>query len=336
MDFMFGWRGELGLKEAGKWWSVVDLPKCFLQSEEANEILRRVSEWSKKSDLLFWDNKKQTGFLRALVIREGKNTGERLVMLVTAESEMGVDISVVDKNQRSPVIRRQPNDWREIFLDLFEDGVATSVLCGISRRATDLSIADEIVALNGKPWLHEEINGLKYRIAPNSFFQTNSEMAAELQNTVTEFVAPKPEQKIADLYCGAGFFSLAFARAGAEVVGVEMDKAGIEAAKVNAELNAIKADFFAAKIEDYFKDKNLAVDFDTVVLDPPRAGLHPKVLETLIEVLPQKIIYVSCNYNNLAKELPNFLQHYKISRIRALDLFPQTPHVEVVIELEKK
>ncbi|HBR81109.1 TPA: hypothetical protein DEA21_05750, partial [Candidatus Uhrbacteria bacterium] len=326
MDFMFGWRGELGLKEAGKWWSTVDLPKCFLQSEESNEILKRVGEWTKNSGLPFWDNKKQTGFFRALVIREGKNTDERLVMLVTA----GVD--AVGANGHSPL----QQSWQNEFVKLFADGLATSVIHGICRRTTDLSIADEIIALKGEPWLNEEINGLKYRIAPNSFFQTNSEMAAELQNTVMEFVAPKPGQKIADLYCGAGFFSLAFARAGAEVIGVEMDEAGIEAAKINAELNKISADFTAAKIEDYFKDKTLAAGFDTIVLDPPRAGLHPKVLETLLEVLPPKIVYISCGYHNLAKEMPEFLKHYQVTRARALDLFPQTPHVEVVVELETK
>jgi len=176
-----------------------------------------------------------------------------------------------------------------------------------------LSLADEIEVLKGEPYLHEEINGLKYRISPNSFFQTNSEMAAKLQDTVLEFASPIKDKTIADLYCGAGFFTLALARTGAKkVIGIEADEAGIEAAKVNVKLNSdgvLKwwsdgvVDFLAAKIEDYFKDQSMAEGFDTIVLDPPRAGLHPKVIETLLKVLPQTIVYVSCNPATMASSV---------------------------------
>jgi len=327
MDFMFGKNGELGLKEAGKWWSIIDLQKCFLMSEESNEILSLVREWTRTSNLPFWDNKKHEGFFRALVIREGKNTGERLIMLVTNKPKN-------DEEKKSVHSITQP-------LHHF----ATSIVWGINERLTDLSLADEIIPLKGEPYLHEEINGIKYRISPNSFFQTNSEMAAKLQDTVLEFASPIKEKNIADLYCGAGFFTLALARAeAARVIGIEADEAGIVAAKVNTELNSEEVvkwrsgevSFLAVKIEDYFKDQSLAEGFDTIILDPPRAGLHPKVIETLLKVLPKKIVYVSCNFSRLTEELPSFLEHYQISDFRALDLFPQTPHVEVVVILAKK
>ncbi|MFH1253516.1 MAG: 23S rRNA (uracil(1939)-C(5))-methyltransferase RlmD [Candidatus Uhrbacteria bacterium] len=337
MDFMFGRNGELGLKEAGRWWSVIDLPKCFLMSEESNEILSRLRIWTRASGLPFWDNKKYTGFFRALIIREGKNTNERLVMLVTNKA---------DDQKTKNLISSLP----EVLGDL-----ATSIVWGINDQTTDLSIANEIIPIKGNPWLEEIINGIRYKISPCSFFQTNSDMAAQLQNTVLEFVKPAGKN-IADLYCGAGFFSLALVKAGAKnVIGVEADEAGIQAAKQNAELNNVgvleswsgglpvrspaKAgvvEFVTAKIEDYFKDKKLAAGFDMIILDPPRAGLHPKVIETLLEVLPPEIVYVSCNFNRLAEELPKFLEHYKIADFRALDLFPQTPHVEAVIKLIKK
>lgn len=326
MDFMFGWRGELGLKEAGRWWSTIDLKKCFLMSEESNEILKRVRAWTRASGLPFWDNKKYTGLWRALIVREGKNTGERLVILVTNK--------VTDKKTKD-FISSLPEALGSL---------ATSVIWGINEKITDLSLADEIIALKGNLWLEETINNLRYKISPCSFFQTNSEMAAKLQETVLEFAAPK-EKNIADLYCGAGFFSLALVRAGAKkVVGVEADTAGIETAEENKKMNnngmtkhqndeALK--FQAAKIEDYFKNKNLATGFGVVVLDPPRAGLHPRVIETLLEVLPPEIVYVSCNFRRLVEELPKFLEHYEITAFRALDLFPQTPHVEAVVKIEK-
>ena len=316
MDFMFCRNGELGLKEAGRWWAVVDLPECFLMSKEANEILSRLRVWTKNSGLPFWDNKKHEGFWRAAVIREGKNTGERLVAIIT---------------NRNPEAEKLIKELSDVIGDL-----TTSIVWGINERITDLSDADEIISIKVNPWLIEEINGLKYQIAPCSFFQTNSDMAKKLQDTVLELVEPK-NKTVADFYCGAGFFSLALVKTGAKkVVGVEADMAGIAAAKNNARINNLKADFFAAKIEDYFKDETIAQNFNTIILDPPRAGLHPKVIEILLKTLPSTIVYVSCNFSRLAEELSKFLEFYSIANFRALDLFPQTPHVEVVIKLVKK
>lgn len=317
MDFMFGQNGELGLKEANRWWSVIDLSECFLMSEETNEILSRLRVWTKMTGLPFWDNKKQTGFFRALIIREGKNTGERLIMLVTNKTG-------------EEKIKKTIFSLSETVGDL-----ATSIIWGTSERITDLSLADETFVIKGQPYLEEIINGLRYRIAPCSFFQTNSIMAAELQKTVMEFVAPEKTEKIMDLYCGAGFFSLALAKAGAEVIGIEADTKAIDAAKINANLNNLSVNFIAAKIEDYFKDHD-STNWTKIILDPPRAGLHPRVIETLIKNKPQKIIYVSCSYQHLVKELPIFLKDYEIKQATALDLFPQTPHVELILKLVKK
>ncbi|MFH1089538.1 MAG: 23S rRNA (uracil(1939)-C(5))-methyltransferase RlmD [Candidatus Uhrbacteria bacterium] len=338
MDFMFGRHGELGLKETGCWWSTLDLPACYLLSEESNEILSRVREWTRASGLPFWDNKKHEGFFRALVIREGKNTGERLITLITNKPKNEEEKNIVLKFSKI----LQPN---QNFATPSLHHSITSILWGVNERLTDLSLADEIEVLKGTPYLHEEINGLKYRISPNSFFQTNSEMATKLQDTVLEFASPIKDKTIADLYCGAGFFTLALARADAKkVIGIEADEAGIKAAKVNAKLNSdgvleswSRGVFFlAAKIEDYFKDQSVAEGFDTIILDPPRAGLHPKVIETLLKVLPQTIVYISCNFHHLAEELPKFFENYQLVEARALDLFPQTPHVEVVVKLKRK
>ncbi len=315
MDYPFGYQGELGLKARGKWWKTLDLTTCFLLSPETPEIMQRVRTWAKASELPFWNVKTHLGFLRYLVIREGKNTDERLIMLVTSATH-----PFNEQQQRS-------------FVALLDD-MATSIIWGVNDKITDLSIPTSIEVLKGNPYLQEQVNGIIYRIQPGSFFQTNTQMAAKLQDTVMEFCGEITNKKVMDLYCGAGFFSLALARQAKEVVGVELDAEAIGAAKVNAEVNGVgNTRFLAAKAEEYDWVKD---EPDVVVIDPPRSGLHKNVLETLTKALPKRIVYVSCKYQKMIEELPQFLPFYKITAIKALDLFPQTPHVEVVLCLTRK
>lgn len=315
MDYPFGYQGELGLKARGKWWKTLDLQTCFLLSEETPMIMARVREWAKTSGLPYWNVKTHQGFLRYLVIREGKNTGERMLMLVTSQTFTFSD------------------ELKKSFVDLLDD-VATSILWGVNETITDLSIPNSIEVLKGNPYLTEKVNEIIYRIQPGSFFQTNTLMAAKLQDTVVEFCGEIENKRVMDLYCGAGFFSLALARSALSVIGVELDALAIEAAKVNAELNNVQnASFLAAKAEEYDWVKD---EPDVVVIDPPRSGLHKNVLEALTKALPKRIVYVSCKYQKMVEEMPAFLEHYQITQIRALDLFPQTPHVELVVLLEKK
>jgi 23S rRNA (uracil-5-)-methyltransferase RumA len=313
MDYVFGRDGSLGLKEAGQWWSVLNLSTCFLLSPETTEIMEMVRTWTRASGLPFWDVRTHEGFFRYLVIREGKNTRERMITLVTHDS---INESIAEKMQElKPLL----------------GGMASSILWGINPHITDLSFADKIIPLKGDPWIEEEINGMRYRIAPNSFFQTNTIMAARLQDTVKSFCGPLEDQIILDLYCGAGFFTLSLSGA-RKRIGIEIDPSAIEAAKLNAQLNHVEADFYAAKAEEFDWKRTCP---QTVILDPPRAGLHPHVIKTLRQVLPKRIIYVSCNFKRCAEEIPLFLDVYKITRARALDLFPHTPHVELVLCLER-
>ncbi len=313
MDYVFGSDGSLGLKEPGRWWSVLDLSTCFLLSKEGVEILRRVREWSRRSELPFWHARTHEGFLRYLVIREGKHTGERLVMLVT----------------HRPSNEMAGSRMRELP-DLLK-GLATSIVWGINPRITDLSMADELVSLFGDPWLEEVVNGLRYRIHPNSFFQTNTIMAAMLQQYVKDLCEPLKEKNILDLYCGGGFFTLALSGA-RQLTGIELDPLAIENAKLNARRNGIQATFLATKAEEYDWIKTCP---QVVIVDPPRSGLHPNVIKTLRSVLPAQLIYVSCNHRRLVSELPFFLDRYRVKEAKAFDLFPHTPHVEVVVSLQR-
>ena len=335
MDFTFGRNGELGLKMPDKWWAALNLETCYLLSPESVEIVNAVRDWARSTGLPFWDGKTHAGFFRYLVIREGKFTGERMVTLVTTTNEAfrpeGLVAAIGDR--------------------------ATSIIHGINDGITDLSISDVLVPLKGDPFIHEEINGVRFKITPNAFFQTNSAMAAKLQDEVVRHVetavADKTNATVLDLYCGSGFFSLALAKRSstirvppsgeipptAVIVGIEENAEAIACAKENVAANGVSAEYFVSKAED-FDWKSYAPD--VVIVDPPRAGMHPRVIQTLLDAAPPTIIYISCKYerflmewNGTANGAPALSTKYRLADAAALDLFPHTPHIEFVARMER-
>jgi len=337
MDYVVGWNGQIGLKEYGSWNRYVDLKTCLLLNDGVGDILQCVRDWMRESDLQPWDAKFYTGDVRYVVIREGKKTNQRLICIVVKDATR-----VTEEHKKKLVegLCRATPDSR----------LPTSVLLGEQSLITDISLAQKFETLYGNPWLEEVVNGITYRIHPNSFFQTNPTMAGVLQKVVAEFVGAQfiaPNQSILDLYCGLGFFSISLAQLSIQqatpdsrratpisprIHGVEIDAEAIELAKHNAATNNVadRCDFTAAKAEDMsWKD----IPADVVILDPPRSGLHPRVLKTVIEKRPKTIVYVSCNYKHLVEELKEFKKEYTIEKLIAIDLFPHTPHVEVVTKL---
>lgn len=314
MDYAFGWQGELGLKAPGRWNKYVNLTDCRLLSPETPAILAAVREWMAAHQLQPWDSKFHRGFLRYLTIREGKFTGERLIMLLTTGEPLP------DPARDDLIARLRPH--------------ATSLLHGVSDRLTDLSISERHSVLFGPEQLTEEIAGVRFRIPVNSFFQTNSLMAGELVETVRGMLGPQPIQHLLDLYCGTGFFGLCLAGLATKVTGVELDEAAIAVAEANAATNGIKhAQFAAAAAESLiWRDERP----DTVIIDPPRVGLHPKVTETLLTNRPDRLVYVSCNYRSLARDWEQLRTAYRCVDLQALDLFPHGPHVETVALLERR
>jgi 23S rRNA (uracil1939-C5)-methyltransferase len=313
MDYAFGWQGELGLKAPGRWNKYVNLTDCRLLSPETPAILDAIRAWRDQHELQPWDSKFHRGFLRYLTIREGKNTNERLIMLLTTSEELPAAA------REDLIARLKPH--------------ATTLLHGISDRLTDLSIADKTETLFGPDHLTEEIAGVRFRIPVNSFFQTNSLMAAALVETVKTMLGPQPINHLLDLYCGAGFFGLCLAGLAQKVTGIELDEAAIRLAETNAAANEIKhATFQAAAAESLiWKDETP----DTVIIDPPRVGLHPKVTETLLANRPARLAYISCNYRSLARDWQTLKTAYRCTALQALDLFPHSPHVETVALLER-
>jgi tRNA (uracil-5-)-methyltransferase len=312
MDYAFGPKGQLGLKEAGHWDRYVDLKTCLLLSEEAVEVMRRVKTWAAETAHAPWDNRSHTGFLRYLVIREGKFTGERMATLVTAAGALEKEAELVEALKP----------------------LCTTVYHGINPLVTDLSIATELRLLHGETHLHERIGGVTYRIHPNAFFQTNSGAAAGLLEHVRSLASTGPRERLLDLYCGSGLFSLALSGTFGRVLGIELDPLGIETARLNADDNGIaNAEFRAEPAEGLSWSEERP---DVVIVDPPRSGLHPKVRRTLLEHRPPRIIYVSCGPKALATDLKELLAGYEAGPAVAFDLFPQTMHVETVIDLKLK
>ncbi|MFH1047052.1 MAG: 23S rRNA (uracil(1939)-C(5))-methyltransferase RlmD, partial [Patescibacteria group bacterium] len=217
MDFCVGDRGEVGLKRPGRWNQYVDLTDCRLVSDMAVAALMEFKKWLTENNVTPWNVFRHEGYARYLVIREGKNTGERLLSIVTSTGELPAKDALI--------ARLKP--------------FATTIYHGINPEITDLSLASQLELLHGSPSLTEQIGGYKYRIPPNSFFQTNSLMAEKLLATVRDYVKDTATKKLLDLYCGVGFFAIGLADTAAEVYGVELDAAAIESARDNAELNGV-------------------------------------------------------------------------------------------------
>ncbi|MCW1892253.1 MAG: 23S rRNA (uracil(1939)-C(5))-methyltransferase RlmD [Candidatus Uhrbacteria bacterium] len=323
MDYAIGWKGEVGLKEYGSWNRYIDLKDCLLLSPEAPKILEAFRGFmAKHPELKPWDAKRQEGDLRYLVVREGKQTNDRLIAII-----------VKDLERFSDEVRKDLVDQLDRFAD--------NIVLGENPAVTDLSFGRTTVALKGKETFDEIVNGTRYTIQLNSFFQTNPLMAAKLQDVVMDFVSTTPHSPLPstllDLYCGLGFFAINAAQRfpNIKATGFEIYKHMIELAGINAQQNEVgdRCVFESGKAEELsWKD----IEADVVIVDPPRAGLHHRVIETLLEKSPKTIIYVSCDYHHLVKELTQFKTKYEIKNITALDLFPHTPHVEVVVKMALK
>lgn len=319
MDYVIGYQGEIGLKAYGAWNKYIDVKKDILLSEDAPAILDVFRKFLKRYKLDPWDAKKHTGDLRYVVIREGKNTGDRLIALVVKD------------------LLRITDDMKKYLLREL-DHFANNIVLSENQTITDLSFGKTIVPLKGNEYIDEQINGTLYQIHLNSFFQTNSDMAAKLQDTVWNMIDPDLNAIhtpiLLDLYCGLGFFGINFAqrKSNIQIRGYEIDEQAIDLAKKNAEDNNVsdRCEFYSGKAED-LSWKN--INAHAAIVDPPRAGLHPKVIETLIGMDTPTLIYVSCNFHRLVEELNELKKVYAVSEVQALDLFPHTPHVEVVLKL---
>lgn len=320
MDFVIDWQGNVGLREKGKWWSVIDNHPCFIADQKIEDQFFLSRQWAKTCGLSFYDRKSNIGFLRYAVIRS-TTLGETMVIIVTS----------------APKDADEETAAKKAIEDLAVTSKATTVVWSINHTISDVSFGDELRVISGPGVIEENIAGYRFKISPNAFFQTNPQGAAQLLDTVREFTTngatSTTDKTLMDLYCGTGFFAVALAASFKKTVGVELVPEAIKDARVNAELNNAEVEFHDAKTEDF---DWMSVGADVVILDPPRGGMVDKTLQDIIAAKPETIVYVSCNYKNFAREMVILEKYYEVEAMRAIDMFPHTPHVELVTKLVRK
>jgi len=314
----------LGLHIRGRFDKILDLDTCFLQSPESVEILNFVREFVLQTEIPAYSTKDHTGFWRHLVIREGKNTGERLINLVTAENPE--HDSVVEKLAAK-------------LTEKFED--TTTVIQNINRKKAQIAFGDEERILFGPGSIQEKIGDLTFQISANSFFQTNTKGAEILYEKVAEFADFRSDETIFDLYCGAATISLYVANKVKEVVGFELIRSAVKDAKFNCQLNGVEnCSFVAGDLKDSLKlgleNSEKWGTPSTVTIDPPRAGMHDNVVQGVLKLQPEKIVYVSCNPATFARDAKALCQlDYELTKVQPVDMFPMTPHIELVSLLKR-
>ncbi|SHH36574.1 23S rRNA m(5)U-1939 methyltransferase [Clostridium collagenovorans DSM 3089] len=323
MEFTFGDMekgGELtlGMHVKRQSFSVVTVDKCKIVDEDFTTILRVTLDYFKNKGLKYYRIMSREGYLRNLVVRKGINTGEILVNLVTTSQE-NFDLT----------------EWKELVLSLELKGQIVGVVNTINDSFSDVVQCDRLDILEGREYIYEELLGLKFKINPFAFFQTNTKGAEKLYSIVREYIGNTDNKVVFDLYCGTGTIGQIVAPKAEKVVGIELIEEAVEAAKENAKLNNLNnCKFIAgdvAKVITQVKDKP-----DVIILDPPRAGIHPVAMKYVIEFNAQEIVYVSCNPKTLVTDLQVLIENgYKIEKVRAKDMFPNTPHVETCALLVK-
>jgi 23S rRNA (uracil1939-C5)-methyltransferase len=309
----------LGFHKAGRWDEVLGIERCWLATDLGNDIRNSVRRWARDERLVAYDQAEQSGYLRHLVVREGRNTGQALVQLVTAPGERFDTGHFVDVLRTFPEVRSI--HWSE-----------NPSAAEVTNLPTTL--------LWGEPAIEEELCGLRFRVSPNAFLQTNTRMAERLYGLAREFAGLSGRETVYDLYCGIGTIGLTLARDVLTVWGVEVSEESVACALENADLNGItNVAFFAGNVGESLRELHArSGDPDVVVVDPPRAGLAGKALRRLGEIAAPRIVYVSCNPTTLASDVKRLRGDfgYALERARPVDMFPHTPHVETVALLVRR
>ena len=318
LEYSFGTGADGGLvcgfHAPGRWDEIVPLTDCLLASERGNQARERIVQWCNQQGLTAYDRRSGEGMLRNLVVREGRRTGAIQVRLVTGEGRLD----------------------RESLVTAAEgiDGL----LWTRSSALAETTQAGETELLAGSDRFEEELGGMRFSISSEAFFQTNTEMAERLYALAIEYAEPNGFERVYDLYCGIGTIGLLLSPKVAEVWGLELVEEAIADAIANARNNEVdNAHFFAGDVRLALRELvEKARRPDVLMIDPPRAGLSQKVVRRIIEAAPQRLVYVSCNPTTLAPNAAQLVEAgYELRRVRPVDMFPQTPHIECVALMER-
>ncbi len=312
-------RDGVGFHIPGAFDKVLDINRCHLQNNLGNRMRLHIKDYAKQHNLTFFDLRAQTGLLRTMMIRI-VSTGQVMVVLSFGEDNPEAIKAVLD-------------DLRQNFPEI------TSLMYVVNTKAND-TIADLDIQLHsGAPYIEEEMEGLRFRIGPKSFYQTNSRQAYNLYKVARKFAGLTGNELVYDLYTGTGTIANFVARQARKVVGIEYVEDAIKDARLNASINGLdNTEFFAGDMKDV-----LTADFiaqhgrpDVMIVDPPRAGMHGDVVNVILEAEPGRIVYVSCNPATQARDLSLLDSKYRVTAVQPVDMFPHTHHVENVVRLERR
>jgi 23S rRNA (uracil1939-C5)-methyltransferase len=318
-DRDLGDKNALGFHIPGMWDKILDVTKCHLQADPSNAIRNTVKKFAIENDLEFFNTRNQVGLLRTLMIRTS-STGDIMVV---------VQFFKDDKVKRELLLNHLALTFPEI----------TSLQYIINEKANDTIYDQDVICFSGQDHIFEDMEGLKFKINAKSFYQTNSEQAFELYKITRDFAGLKGSELVYDLYTGTGTIAQFIAKQAKKVIGVESVPDAILAAKENAQLNGIdNVAFYVGDMKNVFNDAFIKTHGkpDVIITDPPRDGMHKDVVNQILNVSPEKIVYVSCNSATQARDLAMLDAVYKVTKTQAVDMFPQTHHVENVVLLEKR
>ncbi|MEM9996107.1 MAG: 23S rRNA (uracil(1939)-C(5))-methyltransferase RlmD [Bacteroidota bacterium] len=308
----------LGLHAPGRFDAVLDLDACYLQSEWSSRLVNATRAFAKEHGWKPWAIRDHEGFLRHLVVRTPGNTDERMVVLTTNGH---------DAERMEAFAGMLRADFPE----------TTTFVNAVNTGKAQVAFGEVYHTIFGPGVVHDTIGGYRFEIAPNAFFQTNTRQAERLYAVAADFADLTPDDLVYDLYSGAGTISIYLAEKVKHVVGVELIEAAVENAKANAKANEVKNVTFAqGDMRDLFAPAFIEAHGrpDVLIVDPPRAGLHPKVVEQLGKLRPERFVYVSCNPQSQARDLALLKDIYRVEQVQPVDLFPHTHHVEAVAKLQ--
>lgn len=318
-DEDLGNKNALGFHIPGMWDKILDVKKCWLQEDPSNAIRNEVKQFALDNELKFFNTRQQAGLLRTLMIRT-TSTGEIMVL---------VQFFKEDETKRELLLNHLVSTFPEI----------TSLQYVINEKANDTIYDQEVICHHGRDHIFEEMEGLKFKINAKSFYQTNSEQAYELYKITRNFAGLTGNELVYDLYTGTGTIAQFIAKQAKKVVGVEAVPDAIIAAKENAQLNNIEnVAFYVGDMKHVFNKEFIDTHGqpEVIITDPPRDGMHKDVVNQILNISPEKIVYVSCNSATQARDLALMDAMYKVTKSQAVDMFPQTHHVENVVLLVKR
>jgi len=312
-------RDAVGFHIPGAFDKVLDIKKCHLQDDLGNRIRLFIKDYGKEHNLSFYDLKAQKGFLRTLMIRIA-STGEVMVVMVVGEDR---------PDEVEALMRAIAEEFPEI----------SSLMYAVNTKVNDTLGDIDIKSFKGKAYIEEEMEGLRFRVGPKSFYQTNSEQAYELYKVARDFARLKGDELVYDLYTGTGTIANFISRKARKVIGIEYVEDAVADARINAAVNGIdNVEFFAGDMKDVLNDEFIAEHGhpDVMIVDPPRAGMHTDVVETILRAEPKSIVYVSCNPATQARDLAMLDCKYGVEAVQPVDMFPHTQHVENVLRLVRR